>query len=318
MDLQLILDASPNEGSAEINLDLERGETMPATPCTIYFAGKQQFAIGVKDRIVNASVVLRDTTTTKEEFYQWILQDDNTIALRADPTLILDVATLADFQQFYLSLYNPSKVLPTQKWIDDGSKHYRNEGNPNVAIDNKGRATKDGNPIIVHAYNASPAQEWITKDDMQLKPTRFYMGQSNFAFGVKRAISGAQVVLLDTRRANKDQYEWIQQEDNTFLLTAGGGVLVLDVAKLVPQQNFFVSVYDPNNVTKTQQWMYDDNSYIRSVSQPNLVVDDKASMVTDGNVVWTYGFNGSSAQQWRPVYDDSLEKSAEEGQTQVV
>ncbi len=293
---------------------------MPATPCTIYYAGNPKFAIGVNDRIANTPVVLRDTTlsSVKEAYYEWILRDDNTIALRSDPTLILDVATLADFQQFKLSLYNSSNVLPTQKWIDDGSKHYLNVGNPNFAIDNKGRATKDGNPIIVHAYNASPAQEWTTKDDMELKPTRFYLGNSNYAFGVKRAISGAQVVLLDTRRANKDQYEWTQQEDNTFVLTAGGSVLVLDTAKLAPQQNMFLSVYDPSNVKSTQQWMYDDNSYIRSIQQPNLVIDDKASVVTDGNPIWTYGFNGSSAQQWRPVYDDSLEKSAEEGQTQVV
>ena len=293
---------------------------MPATPCTLYY-GNTKFAIGVNDRIVGTPVVLRDTTlpSVKEAYYEWILQDDNTIALRSDPTLILDVASLADFQQFKLSLYNPSKVLPTQRWIDDGSKHYLNVGNPNVAIDNKGRVTKDGNPIIVHAYNASPAQEWTTKKDMELTPTRFYLGQNNFAFGVKRPISGAQVVLLDTSKApHKDYYEWIQQEDNTFLLTAGGGVLVLDTAKLVPQQNFFLSVYDPNSVKSTQQWMYDDNSYIRSVPQPSLVIDDKGSVVTDGNPIWTYGFNGSSAQQWRPVYDDSLEKSAEEGQTQAV
>ncbi len=294
---------------------------MPATPCTLYYAANPKFAIGVNDRIANTPVVLRDTTlpSVKEAYYEWILRDDNTIALRSDPSLILDVANLADFQQFKLSLYNSSKVLPTQRWIDDGSKHYRNVGNPNFAIDNQKRVAKDGNPIIVHAYNASPAQEWTTKKDMELTPTRFYLGQTNFAFGVKRAISGAQVVLLDTSKApSKDLYEWTQQEDNTFLLTAGGSVLVLDTAKLTPQQNFFLSVYDPSNVKSTQQWMYDDNSYIRSVPQPGLVIDDKASAVTDGNIIWTYGFNGSSAQQWRPVYDDSLEKSAEEGQTQAV
>jgi len=292
---------------------------MPATPCTIYYTANQQFAIGVNDRIVNAPVVLRDTTAAKEEYYQWILRDDSTIALRSDPTLILDVAKLADLQQFHLSLYNPLSISPTQQWSDDGSGRYRNVGNPKFVIDNLKRVTKDGNPIIVHADNGSIAQQWTTKDDMELKPTRFYLGKTNFAFGVKRPISGAQVVLLDTsKEPHKDYYEWIQQEDNTFLLTAGGGVLVLDTAKLVPQQNFFLSVYDPNNVTKTQQWMYDDNSYIRSISQPSLVLDDKASAVTDGNIIWTYAFNGSSAQQWRPVYDDSLEKSAEEGQTQVV
>ena len=294
---------------------------MPATPCTIYYAGNPKFAIGVNDRIANTPVVLRDTTlsSVKEAYYEWILRDDNTIALRSDPSLILDVANLADFQQFKLSLYNSSKVLPTQRWIDDGSGHYLNVGNQNYAIDNKGRATKDGNPIIVHAYNASPAQEWTTKKDMELTPTRFYLGQTNFAFGVKRAISGAQVVLLDTSKApSKDLYEWTQQEDNTFLLTGGGSVLVLDTAKVAAQQNFFLSVYDPSNIKSTQQWMYDDNGYIRSIQQPNLVIDDKANAVVDGNPIWTYVLNGSSAQQWRPVYDDSLEKSAEEGQTQVV
>jgi len=121
------------------------GETMSVTPYTIFCAANSQFAIGVKDRIVNSPVILCDTKSNKEERYQWLIREDNTIALRVDPTLILDAAKLADYQTFYLSVYNSQKILDTQKWVYDGVKHFRNEGNPNFVIDNQGRA-----PASVH------------------------------------------------------------------------------------------------------------------------------------------------------------------------
>ena len=298
-------------GVVRINLNIKMGETMSVTPYTIFCAANSQFAIGVKDRIVNSPVILCDTKSNKEERYQWLIREDNTIALRVDPTLILDTAKLADYQTFYLSVYNSQKILDTQKWVYDGDKHFRNEGNPNFVIDNQGRATSNGNPIIVHAYNGSPAQEWNPKSDLKLKPTRFfYAANKRFAIGAKRAIANQPVVLLDTtNNVPRDLYEWIPQEDNTFVLSAGGQTLALTAASVAQQQSMYLSVYDSNNVTAGQQWIYDDNGYIRNVQDPTFVIDNKGSSQTDGNTIWVYKFNGSDAEQWVPTTDLSLEKS---------
>ncbi|WP_155283361.1 RICIN domain-containing protein [Ralstonia solanacearum] len=287
------------------------GEKMSAKPYTIFYNANPKYAIGIKNKQSGAAVVLLDITQTDEEYYEWIIQDNNTIALRSDPDLILDVASLTNYQQFYLSVYDDQNVLGTQKWIYDGDRHFRNVSNRSFVIDNKQRGEADGNPIIAYAYNGSVAQEWNPKFALKSNPTIFYYGSDKrYAFGVKRKQSNQQIVLLDTYLTTSDFYEWYPQEDNTLLLNSDRS-LVLDAASLAAKQSLFLSDYDSQNIPPTQQWMYDDDHHIRNVQDPTLVIDDKESKRVDGNTIWIFKFNGSDAQDWYPQYSLSLSKVTE-------
>lgn len=125
-----------------------------------------------------------------------------------------------------------------------------------------------------------------------------YASKRNFVIGVADQMSGQSVVLLDLQKnPDPSKYIWDLQDDFTIALHSSSDNLIIDVANLTAQSPFFLSVYDPDNVTQTQKWRYKDSFY-RNETNQKYCIDLDHRQIVDGSTIWAYTFNGSPAQQW--------------------
>lgn len=125
-----------------------------------------------------------------------------------------------------------------------------------------------------------------------------YAKNTQFVIGVSDKISGASVVLLDTKATPDNSfYLWDLQDDNTIALNSASARLVIDCGSLTSGSYLKLSAYNSGKVTPTQQWYYDETFYY-NLNNSDFVIDNQYRGESSNNPIWLYPFNGSVAQQW--------------------
>ncbi|PTE06199.1 RICIN domain-containing protein [Mesorhizobium helmanticense] len=130
-----------------------------------------------------------------------------------------------------------------------------------------------------------------------------WQANTRLGLGVNDQIVGAAVGIWPLSGLGARLVWNIDMSNNAILLDAGGETLALDFkdGKIASEVPLVLSEYK-GTPTKSQQWsIILRPGYITSVADTSLVVDDKSRGVGPGNPAWAYVFNGSIAQQWRPM-----------------
>lgn len=133
--------------------------------------------------------------------------------------------------------------------------------------------------------------------------TIVWKADTSKCLGVKDQQAGAPVGLWPLKTTGATIVWNIDFTKNVIFLNSSGGQLALDFqgGKVGAEVPLVLSEYN-GTPSDSQRWTFLSRpGFIVSMANTSLVVDDKYRGTEDGTPVWGYPFNGSPAQQWKPV-----------------
>lgn len=121
----------------------------------IKYAACPTMVLGIADQQTNAPLVLRKIDAELSKILWSVNERTGEITLVSSDAMVMDISG----SRIVLQQRDPNKL--SQKWDMATTRGFiRSKQNKEHVIDSLNRGTAEGNPVILHPYNGSEAQQW--------------------------------------------------------------------------------------------------------------------------------------------------------------